>query len=67
MTTATATAPRLRIYALMDEDQIVRAVHDLERQLDRLDNACYPSANIERAQVLDALDAARDELERRRM
>jgi len=70
MTTATATAPRLRIYALMDEDQIVRAVHDLERQLDRLDNACYPSANypsanIERAQVLDALDAARCEIERR--
>ena len=63
----TATAPRLRIYRLMDSDQLVRAVHDLERRLDRLDDACYPSANVEREQVLDALGAARDELERRRM
>ena len=61
----TATAPRLRIYKLMDTDQVVRAVHDLEGRLDRLDDACWPGANVERAQVLDSLDAARDELERR--
>jgi len=61
----TATAPRLRIYRLMQDNQLVLAVHDLERTLDRLDEACYPSANIERAHVLDSLEAARDELERR--
>jgi len=61
----TATAPRLRIFKLMDRNQLVLAVHDLEGKFDRLDNACHPSAGIERAHVLDALDAARHELERR--
>lgn len=40
----TATASRMRIYRLMDPNQLVLAVHDLETRLDRLGDATYPSA-----------------------
>jgi len=56
---------RLKVYRLMDQAQLAAAIHDLERQLDRLDDACYPSAHVELARVLDEADAAREELERR--
>jgi len=59
------TTARLKVYRLMDDAQLAAALHDLERQLDRLDDACHPSAGAERARVLDEADAAREELERR--
>jgi hypothetical protein len=61
----TETAPRMRIFRIVDTDQLVLAVHDLERRLDRLDDATWPGANVERARLLDEADAAREELDRR--
>ena len=59
-----ATA-RLKVYRLMDDAQLAAALHDLERQLERLDDATWPAAGAERARVLDEADAAREELDRR--
>jgi hypothetical protein len=49
----------------MDDNEIARTVRDLEGKLDRLDSACHPGANVERAKVLDSLAACYSECERR--
>ena len=62
-----ATEPnRLSIFKLMTDEALDRAVAELERRLDRLDSATWPGANQERSDILDRLDQARAEQERRR-
>lgn len=62
MPTAT-TAPRFRIYSLMDDEQLVLAVHDLERSCSQPGMRNAPERTREDYEA--ALDAAREELERR--
>lgn len=54
-----------RMFRRLDDNALALTVHDLELQLDKLADATHPSAGVERARVLDELDAAREELDRR--
>jgi hypothetical protein len=61
MTTATATLRHL------DDQQLEDEIARLDRGLDELDRlGYYPGAATRRAALLDALDLARGEQERRR-
>lgn len=56
---------RLSVYRLMEDATLERAILQLERELDRLEDGYWPHAKSQRAHVLEQLDHARAELERR--
>lgn len=58
-------APRLRIFAIMDEPALIEAVRDLERTCSSFEHREPPPQPRVRAEYEELLDAAREELGRR--
>lgn len=62
----TAVAERLCVFRLMTDEVLDRAIAEMEQRLELLADAVWYSANVERGDVMDRLDQARTEAERRR-